>query len=49
MSKSKDVYAKVKSTLIKSARTRIAKVINNIEDIIESLPEDQRLSKRMIG
>jgi len=49
MSKSKVVFAKVKSTLIKSSRTRIAKVINNINDIIESLPEDQRQSKRMIG
>jgi len=35
--------------LITSARTRIAKVVKNIADIIDSLPEDQRLSKRMIG
>jgi len=49
MSKSKDPYAKFKATLRESARERIAKVINNINDIIESLPEDQRLTKWMIG
>jgi len=46
--KSKDPYAKDKANLIDSARKRIAKVINNIKDIIESLPEDQRLTKRML-
>jgi len=35
--------------LITSARARIAKIVTNIEDIIESLREDQRLAKRMIG
>jgi len=49
IAKSKDPYAKDKANLIESARKRIAKVINNINDIIESLPEDQRLMKRMIG
>ena len=49
MSKSKDQHAKDKANLIESARKRIAKVINNINDIIESLPEDQRLTKRTIG
>ena len=49
MSKSKDQHAKDKANLIDSARKRIAKVINNINDIIESLPEDQRLTKRTIG
>jgi hypothetical protein len=39
----------VKTALITSAKARIAKIVKNIEDIIESLPEDQRLSKRMIG
>jgi len=46
--KSIDPYAKDKANLIDSARKRIAKVINNIKDIIESLPEDQRLTKRML-
>jgi len=46
--KSKDPYAKDKANLIDSARKRIAKVVNNINDIIESLPEDQRLTKRML-
>ncbi len=49
ISKSKDPYAKDKIYLIDTARKRIAKVVNNINDIIESLPEDQRLTKRMIG
>ena len=49
ISKSKDPYAKDKIYLIDTARKRIAKVVDNINDIIESLPEDQRLTKRMIG
>jgi len=49
IAKSKDPYAKDKANLIESARKRIAKVINNINDVIESLPEDQCLTKRMVG
>jgi len=40
---------KINANMVKSARARIAKVINNIKDIIESLPEDQYLTKRIIG
>jgi hypothetical protein len=47
--KNKDIFTEVKTALITSAKARIAKMVKNIEDIIESLPEDQRLSKRMIG
>ena len=47
--KNKDIFTEVKTALITSARARIAKIVKNIEDIIDSLPEDQRLSKRMIG
>jgi hypothetical protein len=47
--KNKDIFTEVKTALITSARARIAKIVKNIEDIIESLPEDQCLSKRMIG
>jgi len=47
--KNKDIFTKVKTALITSARARIAKIVTNIEDIIDYLPEDQRLSKLMIG
>jgi len=49
ISKSKDPYAKEKNYQIDTARKRIAKVVNNINDIIETLPKDQRLTMRMIG
>jgi len=41
--------AKINTNLIKSTRARIAKLVNNINNIIESLPEDQQLIKWMIG
>jgi hypothetical protein len=48
IAKSKDPYAKDKANLIESARKRVAKVVNNINDIIESLTEDLRLTKWMV-
>ncbi len=41
IAKSKDPLAKINTNLIKPARSRVAKLINNINDIIESLPKDQ--------
>ncbi len=38
IAKSNDPYTKDKSNLIESERKRIAKVINNINDIIKFLP-----------
>ena len=49
IAKSKDPYAKDKANLIESARKRVAKVVNNINDIIESLTEDLRHTKWMVG
>ncbi len=40
--------ANINGALVKSARTRIAKIVSNIYAIIDSLPEDQRLAKRQI-
>jgi hypothetical protein len=34
----KDIFTEVKTALITSARARIAKIVKNIEDIIDSLP-----------
>jgi hypothetical protein len=39
----------INGALVKSARTRIAKIVNNIYAIIDSLPEDQHLAKRQIA
>jgi len=39
----------INGALVKSARTRIAKIVSNIYAIIDSLPEDQRLAKRQIA
>ncbi len=41
--------ANINGALVKSARTRIAKIVSNIYAIIDSLPEDQRLAKRQIA
>jgi len=46
IAKSKDPYAKINTNLIKTARARITKAINNIDNIIASLPEDQCLQNR---
>ncbi len=39
----------INGALVKSARTRIAKIVSNIYAIIDSLPEDQRLAKRQVA
>jgi len=49
IAKPRDPLAKINTNLIKSTRARIAKLVNNINNIIESLPEDQQLIKWMIG
>ena len=41
--------AAINGHLIKAARTRIAKVVNNIYAIIDSLPEGHTLTKRQLG
>jgi hypothetical protein len=41
--------AAINGHLIKTARTRIAKVVNNIYAIIDSLPEGHTLTKRQLG
>ena len=47
--KARNPIAAVNEYLIKSARTRIAKVVNHTYAIIDSLPADQRLSKPQLG
>jgi hypothetical protein len=47
IAKSKDPLANINTNLIESAKARIAKVVNNINNIIAYLPEDH-LTKRMI-
>ncbi len=49
IAKSKDPLAQINTNLIKSTKARIAKLVDNINDIIKSLPKNQRLTKRMIG
>jgi hypothetical protein len=41
--------ASINGALVKSAQTRIAKIVSNIYAIIDSLPEDQHLAKRHIS
>jgi hypothetical protein len=47
--KIKSPVSSINGALVKSARTRIAKIVSNIYTIIDSLPEDQRLPKRQIA
>ena len=44
-----NAMAAINGHLVNSARTRIAKVVNQLYAIIDSLPEDQRLNKRQLG